>query len=194
MHPLKHPIPPQPHSLFVSWPVPRDRRGGGGGRPRAGDGEGGGVCVKLDPLIQKPSLGTTAGTRLLLGLSTVAPQEQQKTPPNAACSSSLNTHIYTHTYGNIQPRINTQHTQGPNFSKQLIVFSVEGCTCMCYERIAYRTFPVGRRRKKSERAVNCNKVDSWTAGSMLGSHGLCMRASTHACVTVRGQCSAVFKS
>lgn len=149
MHPLKHPIPPQPHSLFVSWPVPRDRRGGGGGRPRAGDGEGGGVCVKLDPLIQKPSLGTTAGTRLLLGLSTVAPQEQQKTPPNAACSSSLNTHIYTHTYGNIQPRINTQHTQGPNFSKQLIVFSVEGCTCMCYERIAYRTFPVGRRRKRA---------------------------------------------
>lgn len=56
----------------------------------------GGVCVKLEPLIQKPSLGTTAGTRLLLGLSTVAPQEQQKTPPNAACSSSLNTHIYTH--------------------------------------------------------------------------------------------------
>ncbi len=35
--------------------------------------------------------------------------------------------------------------------------------------------------KRSERAVNCNKVDSWTAGSMLQSHRLCLCASTHAC-------------
>lgn len=52
--------------------------------------------MKLDPLIQKPSPGTTAGTRLLLGLSTVAPQEQQKTPPNAPRSSSVNTHTWKH--------------------------------------------------------------------------------------------------
>lgn len=69
--------------------------GGGGGRARAWDGEGGFVYMKLDPFIQKPSLGTTAGTRLLLRLSTVAPHEQQKTPPNTACSSPLNTHRET---------------------------------------------------------------------------------------------------
>lgn len=76
--------------------------GGGGGQARAEDGGWVGgvgsvcvcVCVKLDPFIQKPSPGTTAGTRLLLGLSTVAPQEQQKAPPNAPCSSSVNTHTH----------------------------------------------------------------------------------------------------
>lgn len=107
MHPLKHPIPPQPHSLFVSWAVPRDWRGCWG-RPGSSWGwRGGSVCVKLDPLIQKPSLGTTAGTRLLLGLSTVAPHEQQKATPNAACSSPLNTHAHTE----MELNINTQHTQ-----------------------------------------------------------------------------------
>ena len=85
--------------------------GGGGGQARAGDGGGRGVCVKLDPLIQKPSPGTTAGTRLLLGLSTVAPQEQQKTPPNAPCSSSVNTHTRTHkcTHANTHTHTHT-HT------------------------------------------------------------------------------------
>lgn len=68
--------------------------------------------AKLDPLIQNPSLGTTAGTRLLLGLSTVAPQEQQKTPPNAPCSSSVNTHTHTQTYNHTYTH--TTYTQAPN--------------------------------------------------------------------------------
>lgn len=37
----------------------------------------------------------------------------------------------------------------------------------------------GTEREKSGRAVKCNKVDSWTAGSMLRSHRLCSCASTH---------------
>lgn len=60
-----------------------------------------GVCVcvcervcEVRPPHSEASPGTTAGTRLLLGLSTVAPQEQQKTPPNAPCSSSVNTHAH----------------------------------------------------------------------------------------------------
>lgn len=41
--------------------------------------------------------------------------------------------------------------------------------------------------EKSERAVKCNKVDSWTAGSMLGSQRLCLCASTHACKTLTSE-------
>lgn len=76
------------------------------------------MCVKLDPLIQKPFPGTTAGTRLLLGLSTVAPQEQQKTPPNAPCSSSVNTHTWKHaathkctTYTSSKPTALSKHSK-----------------------------------------------------------------------------------
>lgn len=57
-----------------------------------------GVCVRVcevRPPHSEASPGTTAGTRLLLGLGTVAPQEQQKTPLNAPCSSSVNSNTYT---------------------------------------------------------------------------------------------------
>lgn len=140
------------------------------------------MCVKLDPLIQKPFPGTTAGTRLLLGLSTVAPQEQQKTPPNAPCSSSVN----THTNGNTQPHINAQHTPAPNQQPsantvKLIVFlefhmfvaKGHGCWAEGWgERV---------------RIENSNKVDSWTARSTPGSHCLCLCAATHTCRTLKPQ-------
>lgn len=57
------------------------------------------MCVRVcevRPPHSEASPGTTAGTRLLLGLGTVAPQEQQKTPPHAPCSSSLNSHTHIH--------------------------------------------------------------------------------------------------
>lgn len=81
------------------------------------------VC-EVRPLHSKVSLGTTAGTRLLLGLSTVAPQEQQKTPPNAPCSSSVN----THTWNQADPHKHTTHTASKlpqrRTHSRLIVFSV----------------------------------------------------------------------
>lgn len=139
------------------------------------------MCVKLDPLIQKPSPGTTAGTRLLLGLSTVAPQEQQKTPPNAPCSSSVSTHTWKHaathkctTYTSSKPTALSKHSKTHCFSEfHMFVAKGHGCWTEGWgERVC---------------TENSNKVDSWTARSTPGSHRLCLCAATHTCRTLKPQ-------
>lgn len=75
-------------------------------------------------------------------------------------------------------------------SKQLIVWRVFRVGRVC-ARWDGGTFCSGTASEQRERAVNCNKTDSWTAGSMLGSHRLCVRACTHAYVNVGRQCSAL---
>lgn len=75
-------------------------------------------------------------------------------------------------------------------SKQLIVWRVfrVGRVCVRWDG---GTFCSRTASEQRERAVNCNKMDSWTAGSMLGSRRLCVRASTHAYVNVGRQRSAL---
>lgn len=126
------------------------------------------MCVKLDPLIQKPFPGTTAGTRLLLGLSTVAPQEQQKTPPNAPCSSSVNTHTWKHaathkctTYTSSKPTALSKHSKTHCFF---------GVSHVCSEGARL----LGRRMGRALRTAI-----RWTAGQ----HGA--RPVLTACVCVQ---------
>lgn len=45
------------------------------------------------------------------------------------------------------------------------------CECEMRQRDISQYRAAGIQR---ERAVKCNKMDSWTAGSMLGSHRLCV--------------------
>lgn len=115
-------------SLSLSWS--QGTRRAWWGRPSSERGwKGVCVCVcervcEVRPPHSEASPGTTAGTRLLLGLSTVAPQEQQKTPPNAPRSSSVNTQKQAHKH--------TTCTNSPQLTHStLIVFSV---TCVCIVR------------------------------------------------------------